>query len=118
MDREDLPPPTPPRPPRTPDPRRIRDTASSRSRGLNAPTETSQPNPGQSLATHTHVLTTDDLDGTEGARTYRFAWGETGYEIDLSDAHRDELLRALEPYITAARKTTAPRRARRAATTD
>lgn len=57
------------------------------------------------MATQTRVLITDDLDGTEGARTYRFGWGDTVYEIDLTDAHRDELLRALEPYITAARKT-------------
>lgn len=64
------------------------------------------------MATQTRVLVLDDLDGTEGASTYRFAWGDTGYEIDLTDAHRDEMLRALEPYITAARKTSAPRRAR------
>lgn len=64
------------------------------------------------MATQTHILLTDDLDGTEGARTYRFAWGDTGYEIELTDAHRDDLLRALEPYITAARKTPAARRAR------
>ena len=63
------------------------------------------------MAQRTHVIITDDLDGTEGARTHRFAWGDTGYEIDMSDAHRDELLRALEPYITAARKT--PTTARR-----
>lgn len=69
------------------------------------------------MATQTRILVTDDLDGTEGARTYRCAWGDTGYEIDLSDAHPDDLLRALEPYITAARKTSAPRRGRRAATT-
>ncbi|MFS0701143.1 histone-like nucleoid-structuring protein Lsr2 [Cellulomonas sp. 179-A 4D5 NHS] len=62
------------------------------------------------MATQTRVLVTDDLDGSEGARTYRFAWGDTGYEIDLTDAHRDDLLRALEPYITAARKTPASRR--------
>jgi hypothetical protein len=64
------------------------------------------------MATQTRVLVTDDLDGSEGARTYRFAWGDTRYEIDLTDAHRDALLHALEPYITAARKTHAPRRQR------
>jgi hypothetical protein len=66
------------------------------------------------MATQTRITVTDDLDGTEGARTYRFAWGDTGYEIDLSDAHRDDLLRALEPYITAARKTPPTGRARAA----
>ncbi len=37
LNREDLPPPTPPRPPRTPDAHRVRDTAPSRLRGMNAP---------------------------------------------------------------------------------
>lgn len=67
------------------------------------------------MVTQTRILVTDDFDGSEGARTYRFAWGDTGYEIDLSDAHRDDLLRALEPYITAARKTPAQRDVRSAA---
>ena len=62
------------------------------------------------MATQSRVLVTDDLDGSEGARTYRFAWGETRHEIDLTDAHR--FLRALKPYITAARKTPAPQRTR------
>lgn len=51
-----------------------------------------------------HVIITDDLDGTEGAKTYRFAWQSTVYEIDLNDEHRDELLRALQPYIDAGRR--------------
>jgi len=45
-----------------------------------------------------------DLDGTEGAKPYRFAWQNTVYEIDLNDEHRDELLRALQPYIDAGRR--------------
>ena len=60
------------------------------------------------MATQTRTILTDDLDGTEGARTYSFAWGTQRYEIDLTDAHRTDLLRALEPYITAARKVTGP----------
>ena len=56
------------------------------------------------MATQTRTILTDDLDGAEGARTYAFAWADQRYEIDLTDQHRDELLRALEPYITAARK--------------
>lgn len=51
-----------------------------------------------------HVIITDDLDGSEGARTYAFSWQQGRYEIDLSDEHRDELLAALQPYITAARR--------------
>ncbi|MFS0699588.1 histone-like nucleoid-structuring protein Lsr2 [Cellulomonas sp. 179-A 4D5 NHS] len=65
------------------------------------------------MATQTRTVLIDDLDGEEGARTYRFAWGDTRYEIDLTDKHRDDLLRALEPYTTAGRKTSAAKRARR-----
>ena len=50
------------------------------------------------------VIVTDDLDGTEGAKPYRFAWQNTVYEIDLNDEHRDELLRALQPFIDAGRR--------------
>lgn len=57
------------------------------------------------MARQTRVTTVDDLDGSEGARTYAFSWQSTTYEIDLSDANRDKLLRALEPFINAARKT-------------
>ncbi len=62
------------------------------------------------MAQQKHVIVTDDLDGTEGARTYRFAWQDATYEIDLSDAHRDELLRALQPYIDAGHRVGRPRR--------
>jgi len=57
------------------------------------------------MAQQTRVIITDDLDGTEGARTYAFSWQDTSYEIDLSDAHRDDFLRALEPYISGGRRT-------------
>lgn len=50
------------------------------------------------------VIVTDDLDGTEGAKPCRFAWQNTVYEVDLNDEHRDELLRALQPYIDAGRR--------------
>ena len=50
------------------------------------------------------VIVTDDLDGTEGAKPYRFAWQNTVYEIDLNDEHRDELLRALPPFFGARRR--------------
>jgi len=51
-----------------------------------------------------HVIITDDLDGSEGARTYGFSWQQGRYEIDLSDEHRDELLAALAPYLKVARR--------------
>ena len=56
------------------------------------------------MVQQTRVIMTDDLDGTEGAKPYRFAWQNTVYEIGLNDEHRDELLRALQPYIDAGRR--------------
>ena len=56
------------------------------------------------MAQQTRVILTDDLDGTEGAKPYRFAWQNTVYDIDLNDEHRDELLRALQPYVDAGRR--------------
>ena len=50
------------------------------------------------------VIVTDDLDGTEGAKPYRFAWQNTVYEIDLNAEHRAELRRALQPFIDAGRR--------------
>ncbi|KGM13850.1 histone-like nucleoid-structuring protein Lsr2 [Cellulomonas bogoriensis] len=62
------------------------------------------------MAQTTRVIITDDLDGTEGARTYAFSWQGTGYEVDLTDENRDEFLRVLQPYISAGRKTGSTRR--------
>ena len=62
------------------------------------------------VAQQTRVIVSDDLDGAEGARTYRFAWQDAQYEIDLSDAHRDDLLRALQPYVDAGRRIGRTRR--------
>ncbi|GAA3819449.1 histone-like nucleoid-structuring protein Lsr2 [Cellulomonas soli] len=63
------------------------------------------------MATTTRVIITDDLDGSEGATTVGFSWQGTTYEVDLSDAHREEFLRVLQTYITAGRRTrpSAPR---------
>lgn len=57
------------------------------------------------MVQQTRVIVTDDIDGSEeGVRSYRFAWQDAVYEIDLNDSHRDELLRALQPYIDAGRR--------------
>ena len=64
------------------------------------------------MAQQTQVVVTDDLDGTEPARTYKFSWQDTTYEIDLTDEHRDVFLRALQRYITAARRTSTTQRQR------
>lgn len=60
---------------------------------------------------------TDDLDGTVGSeaapvRTSAFAWRGATYEVDLTDAHEQELHDLLAPYIGAARTTKSARGAR------
>jgi hypothetical protein len=67
------------------------------------------------VAQRTQVLFVDDIDGSEAAGTVRFGIGGTEYEIDLSQAHKDQLTAAVAPYIAAARKVTSARRSARAA---
>jgi tetrahydromethanopterin S-methyltransferase subunit B len=60
------------------------------------------------LAQKTLIQLVDDLDGGvlgdgEG-KTVTFALEGVSYEIDLSQAHVDELTEALAPYMAAARK--------------
>lgn len=54
------------------------------------------------------TLMTDDIDGTEFAegegRTVSFSFDNADYEIDLNDKNVNELRRALDPYIVAARE--------------
>lgn len=49
------------------------------------------------------VTTTDDLDGTEGAATVKFALDGHAYEIDLTDGHAAEFRLALGQYAASAR---------------
>lgn len=58
------------------------------------------------MAKETRIIIRDDLDGTEGASSYKFAWGNDHYEIDLSDANAKELEDVLSKYINAAAKVT------------
>ncbi|MER6948449.1 Lsr2 family protein [Nonomuraea sp. NPDC000554] len=51
----------------------------------------------------------DDIDGSEATGTTKFTLDGTSYEIDLSDAHRDQLEKALAPFITKARAVRAER---------
>ena len=66
------------------------------------------------MAQKIQTLFIDDLDGGEAAGTVRFALDGTQYEIDLSASHSEELRKALEQYISHARRTggTARRAAR------
>jgi len=61
------------------------------------------------MAQKTLVQLVDDIDGTPIAdgegRTVTFALNGVTYEIDLSDAHVEELTESLSPYLSAGRKT-------------
>jgi hypothetical protein len=50
------------------------------------------------------VVITDDLDGSEGARTVLFGLDGVPYEIDLVEANRARLEAALAPFIAAGRR--------------
>lgn len=51
------------------------------------------------------VRLVDDLDGGEAIQTIRFGVDGRGYEIDLSAENAQKLRTALEPYVSAARRT-------------
>jgi hypothetical protein len=53
------------------------------------------------------VITTleDDLDGSEANETITFSIDGAEYEIDLNDAHANELREAMKKYTSVARKT-------------
>jgi hypothetical protein len=57
------------------------------------------------MAQRTTVIVTDDLDGSEGANTITFAYEGIEYAVDLSESNSKKLKKALDPYISAARKT-------------
>jgi len=56
------------------------------------------------MAQKIQTLFIDDLDGGEADGTVRFGLDGAEYEIDLSTQHADALRKALQPYLTAARK--------------
>ncbi len=56
------------------------------------------------MASKTTVTIVDDINGTEGAATVRFAFEGTDYEIDLADANTAKLREALDPFLANARK--------------
>jgi hypothetical protein len=62
------------------------------------------------MAKNVSVVITDDLDGSEGARTVVFSFDGVGYEIDLAEGNRAKLEEALAPFIAAARKAGRSRR--------
>jgi hypothetical protein len=65
------------------------------------------------VASRVVTLITDDLDGSEAAETIAFSLEGASYEIDLSNAHAEELRSVLELYMKAGRKTGSRRDGRR-----
>ncbi|MFC8099449.1 Lsr2 family protein [Streptomyces sp. NPDC057363] len=57
------------------------------------------------MAQRTIVLLSDDLDGSEATDTISFGLDGRTYEIDLNDAHAEELRSFLERYTAAGRRT-------------
>jgi hypothetical protein len=62
------------------------------------------------MAKQTTVTLVDDLDGTEAEEQIEFAMDGRAYEIDLSAANSARLREALEPFVSAARRTGGRRR--------
>jgi hypothetical protein len=56
------------------------------------------------MAQKVQTLLIDDLDGGEAESTLRFGLDGAEYEIDLSARHAEALRKALEPYVSAARR--------------
>lgn len=58
------------------------------------------------MATKTLIQVTDDIDdSTEDVKTVEFSVSGISYEIDLSPKNREKLTKALEPYVSAGRRT-------------
>jgi hypothetical protein len=57
------------------------------------------------------VTITDDIDGRSAAETVSFAYAGRSYEIDLGEKNKAKLEKALEPFISAARKPATSRKA-------
>jgi hypothetical protein len=56
------------------------------------------------MAQRTIVQMTDDIDGSEATETVTFGLDGQQYEIDLNDAHAEDLREVLAPFISVARK--------------
>ena len=66
---------------------------------------------GLTVAQKVITMLVDDIDGGEGAETVSFALDGALYEIDLSEQNASSLRKALDEYVSNARKVSG--RARR-----
>lgn len=60
------------------------------------------------MAQRTVITMTDDIDGSEASETVVFGLDGATYEIDLNEAHAEDLREVLAPYVVAARRVGAP----------
>lgn len=65
------------------------------------------------MAQRVKIVLTDDIDGGDADETITFALDGNTYEIDLSTANAAKLRDALQPFVTAGRKTSGRARGRR-----
>lgn len=60
------------------------------------------------MAQRTVTSLVDDIDGSEGTQTVTFGLDGATYDIDLNDAHADDLREVLAPFLSVARKRSGP----------
>ncbi len=56
------------------------------------------------MAQRTVISMTDDIDGSEASETVLFGLDGATYEIDLNEAHAEDIREILAPYVAAARR--------------
>lgn len=61
------------------------------------------------MAKQTFIKITDDLDGSEGAKTVKFGIDGDQFEIDLSDENHAKLKDFLSTYVAAGTKVSSAR---------
>lgn len=57
------------------------------------------------MAQRTVTTLVDDIDGSAATQTVTFGLDAVTYEIDLNDAHAEDLREVLAPFVSVARKT-------------
>ena len=57
------------------------------------------------MASRTITTLTDDIDGGDADETVTFSFKGTQYEIDLAKKNVDKMVKALQPYTSAARRS-------------
>ena len=57
------------------------------------------------MASRTITTLTDDIDGGDADETVTFSFKGTQYEIDLSKKNVDKMVKALQPYTSAPRRS-------------